>query len=70
MITLEDTTPAQFLAWAKQLIEAQNLSPFEGGHKTAIDARKYQNKQNGKATSISFHGLDPAVVKKLILEAI
>lgn len=67
-LTLEDTTPAQFLAWAKLLIETQQISPFEGGYKTAIEAREYAEKQNGKTTSISFHGLDPEKVKALIIE--
>lgn len=67
-ITLQDTTPQAFLAWATIFINNEKLSIFEGGYKTTIEARESNAGENGKAISISFRGLSPAQTKEVILK--
>jgi hypothetical protein len=51
----------------KNIIEAQNISPFEKGIITNIEFREAKGSVNGKSISLSFKGLEPIQVKELIL---
>lgn len=66
-ITLCETTQNDCLYFIKQVIEKQNISPFQKGNITNIEIREAKGAINGKSISISFRGLEPKEVHKLIL---
>jgi len=50
----------------KSLLQSQNLDQFIKGASTRIDFRHCVGGENGKSISISFKGMNPGQVKKLL----
>lgn len=70
-ITVIDTTKQGCINELKSLISKQNLSIFETGKKTSVTVRTALGKKNhSDAESFSFYGLNPQIVRDLILNHI
>lgn len=52
----------------KELLINQNLDQFQRGPSTRIDFRHCVGSENGKSVSISFKGINPSEVKKLLTQ--
>ena len=64
-LTLYETTRDEVKEVLTNLINAQNISPFETV-KTSINIREAIGAKNGKSISISFRGVNPQQVVELI----
>lgn len=69
-IGIDEATMEEVEDMIKMVIESQNLSPFEKGHRTMISMREYVGATAGKSKSISFRGLPVSVTKELIINHI
>lgn len=69
-ITLCETTQKECYDFIKAIIEKQNISPFVKGNVTNVEIREAKGAENGKSISLSFRGLEPKEVYKLILNEI
>lgn len=67
-LTICECEQQEFYDYVKKLIENQKLSIFQEGNLTNIQIRTGEGKENGKSVSLSFKGLEPAEVAKLITE--
>jgi hypothetical protein len=69
-ITLCETTQKECYDFIKGIIEKQNISPFVKGRVTNVEIREAKGAENGKSISLSFRGIEPKEVYKLILSEI
>jgi hypothetical protein len=65
-LSLNETTLQEVEEYLKNLIGSQNLSPFLKGKKTMINIRESVDGKNGKGFNLSFRGMSPNEVFKLI----
>lgn len=69
-LTLCETTQTEIYQFIRELIEKQNLSPFQKGRVTTIEIREALGSENLKSVSLSFKGINCINTKNLILKAI
>jgi len=69
-LTLHETTIEEVKEMCRKIVMEQGITPFEGGFKTTINIREATGGINGKSTSLSFRGINPAKVKELIIKHI
>ena len=67
-INFYDTTQEEVYAFIKQIVEEQNISIFNSGLKTSCDIREWDKTFIGTNLCLSFVGLTPEILHKLILE--
>jgi len=69
-ITICECTQKECYEYIKDLIEKQNISPFQTGSVTNIEIRIGIGGINGKSISLSFRGLEPIEVYELITNSL
>ena len=69
-ITLCETTQKECNDFIKGIIQKQNISPFVKGRVTNVEIMEAKGAENGKSISLSFRGLEPKEVYKLIINEI
>jgi hypothetical protein len=65
-----DTNHQECIEKVMMIIEELKLSVFMGGNLTRMDFRECVGGKNGKCKSISFKGLNPNHLHKLLIEKI
>lgn len=66
-LNIEEANQQQVIDLIKEVVTRQNLSPFEVGKVTSCDVRRWENgKFTGKCISVSFKGLSPEQLHKLL----
>lgn len=69
-LTLYSTTPEQVFDMLKKIVEEKNISPFLRDKRTSVNVREAKGGKNGKSTSLSFVGITPVEMMKLIIKYI
>lgn len=65
-----DTTQVECIAKITAIVNELNLSVFQTGHLTRMDFRDCVGSKNGKCKSVSFKGLSPTELHKLLTQKI
>jgi len=65
-LTLTEITQQECYDFIKSIIKKQSISPFEKGKVTNIEIREALGSKNKKSVSLSFKGIEPKEVLRLI----